>query len=178
MFVLGIPGGISAAVILGALTIHGLQPGMRLFKNHPEVIYTIMWGFIGANVLMAFVAVILARGYAYLTLFPRGIIGPLVIVFSIVGVYAGSNNVYDVWLMMALGVLGYFMEKHDFSPAGVLLGLVLGPIAEDGMRNLLIISDYQPLSFILGRPVSVVILICIISIIAFSFKKNKGTKEV
>ncbi|HHZ75726.1 MAG TPA: C4-dicarboxylate ABC transporter permease [Rhodospirillales bacterium] len=177
MFVLGIPGGISAAVILGALTIHGLQPGMRLFKNHPEVIYTIMWGFIGANVLMAFVAVILARGYAYLTLFPRGIIGPLVIVFSIVGVYAGSNNVYDVWLMMALGVLGYFMEKHDFSPAGVLLGLVLGPIAEDGMRNLLIISDYQPLSFILGRPVSVVILICIISIIAFSFKKNKGTKE-
>jgi putative tricarboxylic transport membrane protein len=70
------------------------------------------------------------------------------------------------------------MEKHDFSPAGVLLGLVLGPIAEDGMRNLLIISDYQPLNFILGRPVSVVILICTISIIAFSFKKNKGTKEV
>ena len=153
MFVLGIPGGISAAVILGALTIHGLQPGMRLFKNHPEVIYTIMWGFIGANVLMAFVAVILARGYAHLTLFPRGIIGPLVIVFSIVGVYAGSNNVYDIWLMIALGVLGYFMEKHGFSPAGVLLGLVLGPIAEDGMRNLLIISDNEPLGLILWSPV-------------------------
>ncbi len=175
MFVLGIPGGISAAVILGALTIHGLQPGMRLFKNHPEVIYTIMWGFIAANVMMAFVAVILARGYAYLTLFPRGIIGPLVIVFSIVGVYAGSNNVYDVWLMMGLGVLGYFMEKYGFSPAGVLLGLVLGPIAEDGMRNLLIISDDQPLTFIMGRPVSIVILLCIIGIIAFSFKKRDNS---
>ena len=131
-----------------------------------------MWGFIAANVMMAFVAVILARGYAYLTLFPRGIIGPLVIVFSIVGVYAGSNNVYDVWLMMGLGVLGYFMEKYGFSPAGVLLGLVLGPIAEDGMRNLLIISDDQPLTFIMGRPVSIVILLCIIGIIAFSFKKR------
>ena len=77
--------------------------------------------------------------------------------------------------MMGLGVLGYFMEKYGFSPAGVLLGLVLGPIAEDGMRNLLIISDDQPLTFIMGRPVSIVILLCIIGIIAFSFKKRDNS---
>jgi putative tricarboxylic transport membrane protein len=174
MFVLGIPGGISAAVILGALTIHGLQPGLRLFKNNPEVIYTIMWGFIGANVIMAFVAIIMARTFAYLTLVPRGILGPLIILFSVVGVYAGSNNVYDIWLMIGFGVLGYFMEKYNFSTAGVLLGLVLGPIAEDGLRNLLIISDDAPIGFIMGRPVSLVIVLCIAVILSFSlFRKSK-----
>jgi putative tricarboxylic transport membrane protein len=88
MFVLGIPGGISAAVILGALMIHGLQPGMRLFKNSPEIIYTIMWGFIFANAIMGFIAVFLARTMAYLTLFPRGLIGPLILIFSVIGVVA------------------------------------------------------------------------------------------
>ena len=172
MFVLGIPGGISAAVILGALSIHGLQPGLRLFKNNPEVIYTIMWGFIGANVLMAFVAIFMARTFAYLTLMPRGLLGPLIIMFSVVGVYTGTNSVPDIWLMVAFGVLGYFMEKYGFSTAGVLLGLVLGPIAEDGMRNLLIISDDAPVNFIMGRPVSLIIIVCIVVIISFSFTKK------
>ncbi len=172
MFVLGIPGGISAAVILGALTIHGLQPGLRLFKNNPEVIYTIMWGFIGANFIMAFVAIFMARTFAYLTLVPRGILGPMIILFSVIGVYTGTNSYHEIWLMMGFGVLGYFMEKYDFSTAGVLLGLVLGPIAEDGMRNLLIISDDAPVGFIMGRPVSLVIIFCIVVIISFSFSKK------
>ena len=114
MFVLGIPGGISAAVILGALMIHGLQPGMRLFKNSPQVIYTIMWGFIFANVIMGFIAIFLARTMAYLTLFPRGIIGPLILIFSVIGVYAGSNNIYDLWIMFGFGILGYIMIKTNF----------------------------------------------------------------
>ena len=177
MFVLGIPGGISAAVILGALSVHGLQPGLRLFRLNPEVIYTIMWGFIGANVIMAFVAIIMARTFAYLTLVPRGILGPLIILFSIVGVYAGSNNPYDIWIMIAFGFIGYFMEKYNFSTAGVLLGLVLGPIAEEGMRNLLIISDDAPVAFIMGRPVSLVIVLCIVVILSFSFTRNRKEKS-
>ena len=175
MFVLGIPGGISAAVMLGALQIHGLQPGLRLFKNSPDVIYTVMWGFIGANVIMAFVAIIMARIFAYLTLVPRGILGPLIILMSVVGVYAGTNNENDIWIMMAFGVLGFFMEKHNFSTAGVLLGLILGPIAEDGLRNLLIISDDAPISFMMGRPVSLIIIASIAIILSFpiirKFKK-------
>ena len=175
MFVLGIPGGISAAVILGALTIHGLQPGLRLFKNNPEVIYTIMWGFIGANFLMAFAAIFIARTFAYITLMPRGLLGPLVIMFSIVGVYTGTNSVTDIWIMIGFGILGYYMEIYNFSTAGVLLGLVLGPIAEDGMRNLLIISDDAPISFIMGRPVSLTIIFCIVVIMSFSFtRKGRG----
>lgn len=161
MFVLGIPGGISAAVILGALMIHGLQPGMRLFTNSPEVIYTIMWGFLLANVVMGFIAVFLARAMAYLTLIPRGIIGPLILIFSVIGTYAGSNNYYDIWIMMALGLMGYFMVKHNYSPAGVLLGIILGPIAEDGLRDTLIIGADSPIMFVLTRPISLALLVAI-----------------
>ncbi|MDH3230146.1 MAG: tripartite tricarboxylate transporter permease [Alphaproteobacteria bacterium] len=170
MFVLGIPGGISAAVILGALIIHGLQPGMRLFTKNPEVIYTIMWGFIVANVVMGFIAVFLARTMAYLTLFPRGILGPLIIIFSIIGTYAGTNNVDDVWMMMGFGVLGYFMVKHNYSPAGVLLGLILGPIAENGLRDTLVVSYGSPISFMLTRPISVAIIVLILAALYFSFR--------
>jgi putative tricarboxylic transport membrane protein len=173
MFVLGIPGGISAAVILGALTIHGLQPGMRLFKNSPDIIYTIMWGFILANVVMGFFAVFLARGMAYLTLVPRGIIGPLILIFSVIGTYAGTNNVYDVWIMMGFGVLGFLMTKHKYSPAGVLLGIILGPIAEDGLRDLLIVSDGAPVLFTLMRPISVILLVLIGLAVYFSFKPHQ-----
>lgn len=170
MFVLGIPGGISAAVILGALIIHGLQPGMRLFTKNPEVIYTIMWGFIVANIVMGFIAVFLARAMAYLTLFPRGILGPLIIIFSIIGTYAGTNNVDDVWMMMAFGVLGYFMVKHNYSPAGVLLGLILGHIAEGGLRDMLVVSYGSPISFMLTRPISIGIIVLIVAALYFSFR--------
>jgi putative tricarboxylic transport membrane protein len=170
MFVLGIPGGISAAVILGALMIHGLQPGMRLFKNSPEIVYTIMWGFILANVVMGVFAVFLARAMAYLTLFPRGIIGPLILIFSVIGTYAGTNNIYDVWIMIGFGVLGFLMTKNAYSPAGVLLGLILGPIAENGLRDLLIVSDGAPVLFTLMRPISVMLLVLIGLAVYFSFK--------
>ena len=94
---------------------------------------------------------------------------------SVVGVYAGTNNENDIWIMMAFGVLGFFMEKHNFSTAGVLLGLILGPIAEDGLRNLLIISDDAPISFMMGRPVSLIIIASIAIILSFpiirKFKK-------
>ncbi|OUU53112.1 MAG: hypothetical protein CBC12_02970 [Candidatus Puniceispirillum sp. TMED52] len=177
MFVLGIPGGISAAVILGALMIHGLQPGMRLFKNSPDVIYTIMWGFIAANVVMGFFAIFLARIMAYLTLIPRGLIAPLILIFSVIGTYAGTNNIYDVWIMIGFGVVGYLMQKTNFSTAGLLLGLILGPIAEDGMRDLLIVSNNAPISYILTRPIAMALVISIAFVVYISFKPQPWQKS-
>lgn len=176
MFVLGIPGGISAAVIFGALMIHGLQPGMQLFTNRPDVIYTIMWGFLAANILMGVVAGVFARIMAYLTLIPTGILGPLILVFSFIGVYAGTNNIHNVWIMMGFGVIGYYAQKWRFSPAGILLGLILGPIAESGFRDMMIISDGNPIPYIFSRPISVVILAMIVVALYFAFKpKAFGT---
>jgi putative tricarboxylic transport membrane protein len=176
MFVLGIPGGISAAVIFGALMIHGLQPGMQLFTNRPDVIYTIMWGFLAANIIMGLVAAVVARLMAYLTLIPRGIIGPLILIFSVIGTYAGSNNIHNVWIMMGFGVIGYYAQRFRFAPAAILLGLILGPIAESGFRDMLIISDNNPIPYIMGRPISIVVLIMIVFAVYFSFKPKAWEK--
>lgn len=170
MLILGIPGGISAAVILGALMIHGLQPGMRLFRNNPDVVYTIMWGFMLANLVMGVIAAVLARVMAYLTLAPRGLIGPMIIVFSVIGVYAGTNNIHNVWIMIGFGLLGYFGQKHRFSPAAMLLGLILGPIAENGFRDMMVVSDGNPFAYVLTRPIALVILILIALALWFAFK--------
>ena len=181
MFVLGIPGGISAAVILGALTVHGLQPGDRLFRNNPEVIYTIMWGFMLANVLMGFFAVILARMMAYLTLFPKALIGPLILIFSVVGTYAGTNNIAEIWIMMAFGILGYGMIKYKYSPAGVLLGIILGPIAETGLRDLMTVSNNAPISFIFNTEnpkwISILIIFLIVTAVYYALKPKPWDDE-
>ncbi|MEQ8194771.1 MAG: tripartite tricarboxylate transporter permease [Rhodospirillales bacterium] len=177
MFVLGVPGGIAAAVILGALIIHGLQPGLRLFKNNPDVIYTIMWGFILANLIMGVIAIVIARTMAYLTLFPRGIIGPMILIFSVIGTYTATSNIYDVWIMIGFGVGGYFMFKYNYSPAGVLLGIILGPIAENGLRDLLIISGNNPLPFIFTRPISLLFIAFIVMALYFSVRGKKETEE-
>lgn len=176
LFILGIPGGISAAVILGALMIHGLQPGMRLFRNNPEVIYTIMWGFLLANILMGVVAAALARIMAYLTLFPQGVLGPLILVFSVIGTYAGSNNIHAVWIMIGFGIVGYYAEKWRFSPAAMLLGLILGPIAENGFRDLMVVSQDQPLRYMLERPIALIILGILALVLFYAARPKKWEK--
>jgi putative tricarboxylic transport membrane protein len=177
MFVLGIPGGISAAVIFGALMVHGLQPGLQLFNNRPDVIYTIMWGFLAANLMMGIVAALVARTIAYLTLIPRGIIGPLILIFSVIGTFAGTNNIHNVWIMMGFGVLGFYAQKYRFAPAAILLGLILGPIAEAGFRDMMIVSRGDVLGYILGRPLSIIIVVMILFAIYFSFKPKSWEQK-
>ena len=177
MFTLGIPGGISAAVILGALVIHGLQPGLSLFKNNPEIVYTVIWGFIAANILMAFVAAFMARGMAHLTIMPKGLLAPLIIIFSIVGTYVNTNNIVDVWIMMSFGLLGYLMSKYNFSTGAALLGLILGPIAENGLRDLMVVSRGDLIFYILQRPLSLLLIIFTFIIIFYSARQFKWEKK-
>jgi putative tricarboxylic transport membrane protein len=177
MFTLGIPGGISAAVILGALVIHGLQPGLSLFKNNPQVVYTVIWGFLAANILMAVIAAFMARGMAHLTVMPKGLLAPLIIIFSIIGTYVNTNNVVDIWIMMTFGVVGYLMTKYNFSTGAALLGLILGPIAENGLRDLMVVSRGDPILYTLQRPVSICLILLTCIIIFYSARQFKWEKK-
>jgi putative tricarboxylic transport membrane protein len=173
MFVLGIPGGISAAVILGALMIHGLQPGDTLFTKNPEVIYTVMWGFVFANILMGGIAALLARTMAYSTLVPRGILAPVIMIFCVVGTFTASGNPWDIWIMVVFGFIGYFAQKYNFTPAGILLGIILGPIAEQGFRNTLVITDGNFIPYLATRPVSIIIIVMIAGALYFALRPKK-----
>ena len=180
MFTLGIPGGISAAVILGALVIHGLQPGFGLFKNNPQVVYTVIWGFLAANILMGLLAAVMARGMAHLTIMPKGLLAPLIIIFSIVGTYVNTNIIADIWIMMSFGVLGYLMNKYKFSTGAALLGLILGPIAENGLRDLMVVSrviHYYIFSRLLS--IALILLTCVIVFYsARQFKWEQKNKKI
>ena len=173
LFVLGIPGGISAAVISGALMIHGLRPGLQLFNDRPEIIYTIIWGFMFANVLMMIVAAVMARVMANITTFPRGIVGPLILIFSVIGTYAGTNNIHNVWIMIGFGLVGYYAHQYRFSPPAILLGLILGPIAESGFRDMMILTNHNPVPYMIGRPISVAIALMIAGALYYAFRFKK-----
>ncbi|MGI9380754.1 MAG: hypothetical protein ACR2OW_14015, partial [Methyloligellaceae bacterium] len=86
------------------------------------------------------------------------------------GTYAGANNIHNVWIMMMFGVIGYYAQKYRFSPAGILLGLILGPIAEDGFRDMMVVSFSNPIPFIFGRPIAIIILAMIVFALYFAFK--------
>lgn len=176
LFVLGIPGGISAVVILGALMIHGLQPGMRLFRASPEIVYTIMWGFLFANIVMGMCATVFARLMANLTLVPRGVLGPVILVFCVVGIYTGANGIRDVGFMIAFGLAGYLAHRWDFSPAALLLGLILGPIAESGFRDMMVVSGDNPITYILSRPLAITILAAIVAVLFHAMRTSRRSK--
>jgi putative tricarboxylic transport membrane protein len=178
MLALGIPGGPVAAVLLGALLIQGLRPGRELFTVHAEMTYTFMVGFIVANILMGILGLLIMPRLAFITRAPVSVVAPIIVALCVVGSFAIANHMYDVWLMLLFGVLGYFMRKAEFPPAAVILGLVLGPIAELGLRQSLVLGGegLALASYFFGRPISVVLMALITGsvLLPFILRKKVG----
>lgn len=154
---LGIPGSVIDAILLGALVIHGLQPGPLLFQYNPDVVYTIMAAMLLANIAMAVLMIGSVRWLSRLVMIPRAYLLPAILVFCVVGSFALSNRMFDVWVMLAAGGLGVLMQRYRIPVAPFVIGVVLGPIAEDNLVSALMQSggSFLPL---FSRPVSVLFL--------------------
>lgn len=150
---MGIPGSVIDAILLGALVIHGLQPGPLLFQNNPDVVYTIMITMLAANCFMLIFMVASVGWLAKLMYVPRAYLIPIILVFCVVGSYALSNRMFDVWVMLAFGLIGFGMEKLKIPLAPFVIGFVLAPVAEESLSAGLMISggSYLP---IVSRPIS------------------------
>lgn len=159
LLTLGIPGSATAAILLGALVVHGLLPGRTLFTDHAHITYTVIFGFLLANIIMGFVGMALARYMVTLARMPNSLLIPGIIAFSVVGSYSLGNNIFDVYTMLAFGLFGYLMRKAGFHPAPLILGLILGPIAETGFRQSMILADGPLIAYILRSPISLVLLL-------------------
>jgi putative tricarboxylic transport membrane protein len=162
MITLGIPGSPTMAVIMGGLMIFGLQPGPMLFKEHADFV----WGFIAScwmgNVLGFFVVLAFAPIFASILRVKFAIFMPLIIYVCAIGAYAVNNRMIDVYYMLMFGVLGYLFKKLDYPIAPMVLALVLGDMAEQAMRQALIIGHGSPLVFFslpLALPLMVAALI-------------------
>ncbi|MDI3533978.1 MAG: putative tricarboxylic transport rane protein [Thermosediminibacterales bacterium] len=176
LLTLGIPGSSTTAVLLGGLIIQGLIPGRELFTTYANITYSVIIGFILANILMGVCGLLGARYFAKVTKVSKAILTPIIIVLCVVGSYAIRNNIVDVYLMVVFGVIGYFMRKTGFHPAPVVLALILGPIAENGFRQSIILSRGNMLSYFFSRPICIILMILIVLAVLSPIYMNKFKK--
>ena len=141
MLSLGIPGSPTAAVLLGGLLIWGLQPGPLLFVEKPDFVWGLIASMYLGNLAGLFVVLTCVPLFASILRIPFSIIAPVIIVICAVGAYTVHNAMFDVWLMMGFGVLGYLFKKLDYPMAPMVLALVLGDRAEDSFRQSMLFSQ-------------------------------------
>jgi len=187
-FVLGIPGTPTDAVILGAMMVHGVQIGPRMFSEHIDIVYTFVGGMLLATVLMLPIGLLLGR-YIYMAVvkMPKTYLVPMVTLMLLIGAFAIQNSYDDIVIMFCLGVLAWAIGRFGYPAAPVVLGLLLGPIAEQGYAQALMIGrakqDVGGIFF--GSTVSMVLISCIVASIflppllrKISTLQTKGMRNV
>lgn len=179
MMVLGVPGDVLTAILLGALMIQGLAPGPLLFTEHSEIVSGIFASFFVAQVIMLILGLIAVRIAGKIVNVPTPILLPIVLTLCTIGSYATNNTTFDLWIMAFFGFLGYLMIKGDFPQPPMLLAIIIGPIAESNFRRTLSISR-NDFSVFFTSPIAAAILtvslIIIIKVGYDEYKRNKKNK--
>ena len=174
LLTLGIPGDVVTAVMLGALLLIGLRPGPLLFKERPEVVSAIFAGLLLANVLILLLGIVSVRLFPKVLKVPEQILFPIIMALCFLGSFSLNNSVYDMFIALIFGVIGYIMKKNGFPAAPVVLGVILGPIAEDVLARALLIS-HGDWTVLFKSPIAIFFYaISIISLI-YSFKRQLST---
>ncbi|MFK8081079.1 MAG: tripartite tricarboxylate transporter permease [Granulosicoccus sp.] len=155
---LGIPGSATAAVILAGLTVHGIRPGPTMFTEQADFAYAIFWSMMFVNLLFLAIGLYGAKAFARITLVPTQILWPCVFVFSVVGAYALDQSMFDVWVALAAGVLGYLMRRYGFSVVPLAIGLILGGMLEQRFGQSMVMLD-EKWWLIATRPLALVFLV-------------------
>jgi len=157
LFALGLPGSVSAAILIAALMIHGVTPGPRLFDEHPRLVFGIYGSMLVASVFMLAVGRVGLVAFAKLTKVPATIVIPCVIILCVAGSYLETRSVFGVQLMVGFAFLGYLMHRFDYSRVTFLIGFVVGPLFELSVRQSLIITNGEP-SALFDYPIALAIL--------------------
>jgi putative tricarboxylic transport membrane protein len=158
MLTLGIPGSPTTAILLGGMVIWGLEPGPRLFVEQTEFVWGLIASLYAANLFALILNIAFIPAFIWVLKLPFTILAPIIFVLCVVGGYAPTQDMHDVWLMLIFGVVGYLMRKLDYPMAPAVLAIVLGPLAESSMRQSLLISQGSPMVFF-ERPIAGVIMV-------------------
>jgi len=177
MLTLGVPGDAVTAVLLGALTIHGFQPGPLLFRDNLDIVYPIFAGMILCQIVLLIVGLSGAKLFAKLINIDIKVLTPIIFLLCIVGSYSMRFSFFDVGLALSIGVLAYFMGHAKFPVSPILLALILGPMAEQNMRRSLMLSQDDP-SIFFTRPISAAFLILAVLMAWASYVKFKKLREI
>ncbi len=177
MLTLGIPGDVITAVMLGALVLIGIRPGPLLFAQHPEIVNSLYIGFVMAQLVMFALGVLTVRIWPHVLQAPSQVLFPLILAICFIGVFSASNSVFDMFVALAFGVIGFFVHKFGFSPAALILGVILGPLAERELGAALIIS-HGDWSALFRSPLALVFHVLSILSIAYALMRLKLKKTV
>lgn len=171
MLALGIPGKASTAVLVGALAIHGVQPGPLIFTQHPEIPYSIYVALLLGMPFMVALGLFGSRLWVKLTLIPRGVVAAIVCATCLLGTYSESNDIFSIWIAVAFGVVGYVLQKVEIEPAPIVLALVLGYMMESNFRRALVGSGDDYMVFATS-PISAICLVLALIIFVLPLLAN------
>lgn len=182
MLALGIPGKASTAVLIGALAIHGVQPGPLIFERNPEIPYSIYIALLLGMPFMVVLGLYGARLWVRLTQVPKGVVAALVGAVCLLGVYSESNDIFAIWVAVAFGLIGYGLSKVEIEPAPIVLALVLGYLMESNFRRSMVISG-DDLTIFFRTPIAIgcLVLAAIVFVLplAQNYRKwRRGPEEV
>ena len=181
MLTLGIPGSPTTAILLGGMVIWGLEPGPMLFVEHKDFVWGLIASLYVANLVAMLSNLAFIPAFIAVLCMPFTLLAPIIFVLCLVGGYALTQSMHDVWLILIFGVVGYLMRKLDYPLAPAVLAIVLGPLAETSMRQALLMSDGSLMIFF-ERPISgtimwiaiVLFLLPLIKIYRTKIAKNKN----
>jgi putative tricarboxylic transport membrane protein len=162
LLTLGIPGSGTTAILMGALIMYNIQPGPLLFEDHPEVAWGLIASMFIGNLMLLVLNMPLVKVFAKIIQTPKKYLLPIIVAISFFGVYAVQYTTFDLYLLLACGVLGYLLAKNDYPLAPLVLALVLGPMIENNMRRALTISNGD-FSIFISKPLSLAFIIAAVA---------------
>src|SRR5699024_6257921 len=164
LLTLGIPGSASTAILLGALILYGLQPGPLLMVNNPDLAWGVVSSMYLGNAILLIINIVAIPLFLQVVKVNYNLLVPFIIVLCIIGTYSLNNSIIEVFLLLIFGFLGLLMKLYGYSPAALVLALVLGPLTENNLRQSLIMSD-NGIEIFFARPISLTFFILIIIIV-------------
>ena len=163
---LAVPGDAACAVLMGALLLLGLQPGPQMFSINGDIVGGIFASYLVANIFLLILGVLMAPLFVSVLRVKKKLLVPVVVILSAIGTYALQSSVFDLWVMFAFGVVGFVFRKAGYPIAPIVIGMILGPLAEGNFRRSLLISQ-DGYSIFLERPIGTTILIINVLLILY-----------
>ena len=176
LLTLGIPFAAPSAIMLAGLRMHNVEPGPMLFVTHPDVFWTFIAAMYLGNLMLLILNLPLVGAFAKIAVIRPQVLLPVISLICLVGVYSVRNALFDVWVMIGAGVVGYFLRQWKYPIAPFIIGLVLGPTTENSLRQTLLMFKGD-VSLIVGRPLSITLLALATAFLAYKFLGPRfGTK--
>lgn len=178
MMTMGIPGDLVTAVLLGGLIIHGLQPGPGLFTYNADIVNIIYVAYLLSNVIMFLMLMLLMRLFIKVLSVPSNYLYAVILLMCLIGAYTVNNRLFDCWVLVIVGIVGYILLKSGFTLTPIILGYILGPIIETNFRTAIISNRGDALS-IFGSPIAVALILfgIAMAVVPSILAKRKAKKE-